>query len=688
MLRADELIGLGTLYALSGPPAAAEEVAVVGISQSTFESLGVSDELDEWPRIWHARILERLRAAAPAAILFDVSFREPRDPEHDAALAAAISAAGNVILLERTAPMIGDDARAAATAGIVLETAPFTLPSVPIRLSQFWIFDRMGANVPNLPALGLQAYATDSIPALRALFGLGDDATTLDEGDLDVGVPLDTTVRTLRDAALMHGLSKRDLDRLERTDDGARTAVIDALVDMYTGPSSGYLRYYGPPGAIETIPYEDVLSGAAASALAGLAGKIVFIGISEITPPNQQDVFYSVYSDASGRNLSGVEIGATAFANLLHREIVRPLGMWTQIVMLALWGVLITVCAMARSHRIAWALCLSAAAGYVVATAAAFSLAQLWLPTLVPLAMQVPIALLLAGLWKYVAETGHRQRVEAALDSYAPQGAVHGLDQAPIARDRGRRLIEAACIVTDVHGYTAFAERLPADELADLMNEYYESLFDVVASYGGIVTDTAGDSMVAVWECEEGVPMVRACAAAQAIDITVGQFNERHPDSVLATGIGVDRGEIMMANIGSERRFNFHAVGNAVNTAARIQGLTRRLGANVLASARGHVRDDELHWRYLGEFWLAGKTECVGIFELRERQIGATARSDDEFSLGLAAFRDGDLAAARAWFERAPDDDGPAAFYRHYCEGIAEPAARGDWDGRVFMSAK
>jgi adenylate cyclase len=711
VLRVDEMVGLGTLYALSGPPALPEEVAVVAISHSTYDELGVSDELDEWPRYWHARLIERLRAAAPAVILFDVSFTEPRDPADDAALAAAISAAGNVILLERTSPVRTADGRNAAAAGIVLErrepplpvlreaalgTAPFTLPSVPIRLSQFWIFDRTGANVPNLPALALHAYASFMLPDARKwLDPRADNAIAAADARATDRVSLDRTSRALRDAFVANALSPQALSD-QILGDARVQSVVDALTAMYAGPPSGYLRYYGPPGTLKTIPYENVVAGETRSTQESVdvAGKVVFVGISEITPPDQQDVFYSVYSDMSGRSLSGVEIGATAFANLLHREIVRPLGMWPQTLLLLVWGVIIGLCAMVQSHRMAWVLCASVVLGYVAATAVSFAAPGLWLPTFTPLAVQLPLALLLAGLWKYVGESAHRIRVQEALASFAPEGAVSGLDRAPMARDRGRRLMQAACIVTDVHGYTALAERLQAHTLADLMNEYYESLFGVVARHGGIVTDTAGDSMVAVWECERDREdaLVRACQAAMAIDETVAQFNRRHPDAVLATGIGVDCGQIMMANIGSERRFNYHAVGNAVNTAARIQGLTGRLGTNVLVSEHGYARHSALPSRELGEFWLAGKAEYVGIFELRERpkQAGLN-ESEDEFVAGLAAFRAGDIERARQWFDRAANaaaDDGPARFYRIYCESLLADDAHATWDGRVVIATK
>jgi len=90
---------------------------------------------------------------------------------------------------------------------------------------------------------------------------------------------------------------------------------LQALLAMYLGPERRYLNFYGPPRSIPTWSYGDVLS-ATVEQLASFRDKVVFVGFSEERQPEQIDNFYTVFSQSNGLDLSGVEIGATAFANL------------------------------------------------------------------------------------------------------------------------------------------------------------------------------------------------------------------------------------------------------------------------------------------------------------------------------------------------------------------------------------
>jgi adenylate cyclase len=90
---------------------------------------------------------------------------------------------------------------------------------------------------------------------------------------------------------------------------------------MYQGPQERYLNYYGPPGTIQTVSYYKILQAQVDSPGAAgphdLTGKVVFIGLSEQLRPEEKDGFYTAFSQRNGLDISGVEIAATAFANLL-----------------------------------------------------------------------------------------------------------------------------------------------------------------------------------------------------------------------------------------------------------------------------------------------------------------------------------------------------------------------------------
>jgi len=217
-------------------------------------------------------------------------------------------------------------------------------------------------------------------------------------------------------------------------------------------------------------------------------------------------------------------------------------------------------------------------------------------------------------------------------------------------------------------------------------------IFRVVQAHGGEISDTAGDSMVAVWA--SGKPdagaRLRAARASLAILDAVDGFNRAHADAPLPTRVGLETGEMLLGNIGGEQRYEYRAVGDIVNTASRIQGLNPLLGTRVLLSATT-LAEVDLPARDVGTFLLRGKRLPVGVFE----PIAAGGcRLDDgsieEFAAALAAFRRGDWQLAQGAFAvlaaRFPSD-GPSRYYDALSRGMRlDPPA--SWTGVVRITAK
>ena len=707
VLALEQTVGLGGLFAAAPRPQPSDDVVVVAISRTTFEALGLPDELDEWPRSVHGALVDRLASAGAAVIVFDLVFSELRETRPDAELAAAIARAGNVLLLERT--IEPRQAGPVERAGISLErreppaaifkqaalgSAPFTLPGVPIRLSQFWVFDRIGTNLPNLPALAAYAHAVASgvdFPELVARAGAGRRAASpAREGEAG----LEREMQQLRD------LLERDPGLAERLrmlvagpgfDREARDRAL-ALIELFAGPTSGYLRYYGGQGSVATVRYEDAVSGDLGALAQQVAGRAVFIGLSEAIQSEQIDDFYTVYSEG-GRNVSGVEIGATATGNLLRSELVAPLAIPAQLGLLAAWGLIVAALALMRRQRLALLWLGIAGIAYFGVAVLSFAVWQVWIPLFVPLALQLPFALMLGAMLKTVLERRRRRRVGAALASYVPAAAIEQVDRIPISRDARRELVDGVCLVSDAHRYTELAERLHPEQLAELMNQYYELLFGIVERHDGIVTDTAGDSMVAIWR-QDGPPSAQesACAAALAIQAALAEFNRAQGENRLVTSIGLDGGQMLMTNVGSGRRFSYRAVGDTVNTAARLQSLSRHLGSAVLVSEAAIATAPTFAVRPIGRFRLAGKSRALELYELYRAE---GARLEPEalaaFAAGLERFRAGDWQHASERFAELLERDsrdGAAQFYVEQCARRGSEPTAPDWDGAVVWLQK
>ncbi|MEO8465748.1 MAG: adenylate/guanylate cyclase domain-containing protein, partial [Gammaproteobacteria bacterium] len=316
-----------------------------------------------------------------------------------------------------------------------------------------------------------------------------------------------------------------------------------------------------------------------------------------------------------------------------------------------------------------------------------------WWPLVVPLLAQLPAAVALA-LWRNYRDLARqRQRVHTVLGYYVPAAVANRLAEQSTAMESSRQLLHGTCLVTDAEQYTALAERLGPDPLAALMNDYYKVLFRIVEEFGGEISDTAGDSMVAVWATAEPNPDVQARAlhASVAMIDAVEAFNRQRPSSQLPTRIGLESGELVIGNIGSEQRYEYRAIGDIVNTAARIQGLNSVLGTRVLVSAATLSGPVVLPTRELGTFLLRGKQLAVRVHEpLATTRAEFDASTLAAFGAALAAFRAGQWLEALELFtalRQRHRGDGPTRYYAALAEHyLREPPAA--WNGAVVVTVK
>lgn len=710
VLDLEEEFGLRWLFGLRGPLGAPGNVAVVAIAGESADVYGLSSDLDEWPRDLHAVLVERLMEAGVAGIVMDIIFEVPGDAAHDARLADAIARSGRVVLLERVRseelpgnavaerriqPIEILKARAAAT-------APFALPTVPFRVAQFWAFGRGASDIPNLPLVALQLYALPvydefiALLAAEAAADVSDLPATL--ADLGPPIGLETLIRRVRRAFLRDaGLGARIAGRIEiERRESAEAGMLRALTVAYAGGDSRYLNFYGPTGTIETIPYHAILAadGETLDAL-DLQGRIVFVGFSERRQAEQQDEFISVYSQRSGLNLSGVEIGATAFANLADVSSVKPLPIWGNLALAAVWGALLAfgLSALRSSHAVAAAAV--AAALYLCAALYLFASLYVWVPLVAPLGIVLP-AVLASTIYVNYRELGlQRERIQTALGRYVPPEVALRLAQESFDAGASRELVHGTCLVSDAEQFTQLAESMDPESLHTLIQAYFAELTSAVEDHGGFVADISGDSMVAIWAGSRPDATLRrsACDAALAALDRIDRFNAVRGRQSLPTGIGLDSGELLLGNIGFAQRFQYRAVGDIVNTASRIQGLNRQLGTRALASAATLESVAGLQTRPLGEFLLLGKANAVLVHELLGAGTHDTGGGElaESFAAALQLFRERDWDRARKAFRqilaRHPAD-GPARFYLHQCELFEDAALPEDWSGTIRMSVK
>jgi adenylate cyclase len=226
------------------------------------------------------------------------------------------------------------------------------------------------------------------------------------------------------------------------------------------------------------------------------------------------------------------------------------------------------------------------------------------------------------------------------------------------------------------------------DQLHALINNYYAVIFPQVKHNKGIISDVVGDAMFAIWTDKEHEAQVRtnACVTALEIQSAVNRFNRAQPHQ-LPTRLGLHYGNFRLGNVGAAGHFEFRAVGDTVNTAARIEGLNKLLGTQILVTAEIIIGLPDFFTREIGFFILRGKNKAVHIYELvgkSDQHLLNWQAQKAKFAKALLFFQQQQWTEAlNTWqdIERISPNDGPTLYYINYLkQNISFLSKQGDSD--------
>ncbi len=711
----DSKLGLDTLFRLRGPLQPPAETAIVAIDKLASSHYGFENDPLSWSRDYHAKIVNTLSNAGARIIIFDIFFKRARDKQHDLALANAIKQAGNVILFAKLSrELLTTRGTTPETLNVenifsvetikeplplltknALAVAPFTLPKFPAKVTRFWTFRSTAGDTPTIPLVALHYYHKENMnPLIAQIFPNLQTAS------------INTQLREIREQFLQHGTAALQLKMaMEEKND----SMLQNLLSAYTAAPQPYLNFYGPPRTIKTFTYDQVLEDRLPANFS-FKDKVVFVGFSEKLEPEQKDNFNTVYSQENGLDLSGIEISATAFSNLLHNSTIKPVSSKIATLIIIGFGILVAfVCRVFREY-FALSLCLGITAFYVYIALHQFSANNLWLPLFIPVIVQAPIALILGLSWNMLDSYKAKQKLRRAFSYYVPETMVDLLTEQKQPIEHSQQLQYGICMATDAEQYTQLAETLSPENLAELMNQYYENLFSSVRNNNGIVSDIIGDAMLALWlpalnknDKKQKVQTdteacIQACLAA--LDIVKHhdtRYNIAGNPLQLPTRIGLHAGEMMIGNVGAVDHYEYRAVGDIVNTTNRIEGLNKIFGTYLLASDAVIKQTQQFLARNIGSFLLAGKHQPVTLHEIIKPKAQATTENEkevDNFHQALTLFRQGMFKEAEVAFTtfcKTIPTDNVARFYLQQCKQqrtITEDLVDDNWDGTINISTK
>jgi adenylate cyclase len=723
-------VGLDWLFHIRGPVEPPPDVAVVAINERDIAGLGLPKLPRDWPRSIHGKLIDELVARGASTIIFDMDFQRQKVADDDAEFAHSVAEAERVVLFERLngkrQPIYDMTGQQTGTiwveelvppilvlADAAKALAPFPVPKVQVNVYRYWPFKPSAGNAATMPSTALQVHALPVqqrwMEVLERAGATGIEDLPRESARVGRAAAVNRLMMTLRDAFTSDPeLGARVRKVLAADADGtAMTAherqLITALTGLYEGTDNRYLNFYGPPGTIPNIPYNAVLGvevpGVSPEAL-DFTGKVVFVGFADLYDPGQPDRFYTVFTNEDGVDLSGVEIAATAFANLLTDSNIRPVGTLGTSVILMLIGLSLGTGIYLLRAGIAVPLAVLFSGLYVAGVQSAFNMADLWLPLATPMLVQLPFALFVGLLAQYLTEARSRKQLKAVFGQYVPPEIVDEMSRNPgenfSVEGESRELSVLFC---DIRSFTTISESLAADELKKLLNYFFTPMTRIIFEQRGTIDKYVGDMIMAFWGApvtDPGHPQHAVEAALAMLDKVVEmrpELSERNWPEI-NIGVGINTGMMNVGDMGSEYRRAYTVIGDAVNLGSRLEGLTKYYGVMLIVSETTAGGLDGIELRRLDRVKVKGKHEPVTIYEPVGKSAELPAERIDEISASNEAldyYFAGNWEKARAAFRLLLDSVPGCRLYTLYLERIDALQSQGiteGWDGVFEHTSK
>lgn len=637
-------------------------VQVVDIDEASLKAYGQWP----WPRDHLANLVEQLNAAGAAVIVFDVLLAEP-DRTAPKAAAGLWQDSRTSALLQASPDPDKHLAGVLASSRVVLGS--FLSNQITAAASTVNAADDSGKPYRVIVS-GTGAAASwfgEFKTAIRPLPLLA--ASAQGEGAINMASDRDAVVRRVplmlrQGAQWVPGLSAeamrvflRQRNYVLRSGPAGVQDLRIGSVSVPTNASAEMWLHYGAAGTVRSIPAAQVLAGKLASQQ--LQGAIVLVGTSAVG-------LFDLRFNALGQLMPGVQSHALALEQMLSGQYLeRPAwSLGAEALVLLLGSLVVGLAALASPFWVSALLTLSLLSALAAGVWYAFALGHWLLDGINPaLAMLLSFSLA-SGVHHWVSER-QRSWVRDAFSRYvSPNRVAHLMAHPEQLQLSGKR---QACgfVFTDVAGFTSLLESCDPAQVVTLLNDYLEGMLEIVFRHDGTLERIMGDAFAVLFSA----PVVQSDYRQRALDcaLEMDAFAWAYAQRIQATGIawghtriGVHCGEVIVGNFGGKAMFDYRALGDPINTAARLESVNKYLGTRVCVSQAIVEGCSGVPVRVVGRLLLQGKTLALETYEPLITADPAGRAAAAEYDQAMRLLRSGQARAALTQFEalaqRAPTD--------------------------------
>ena len=464
----------------------------------------------------------------------------------------------------------------------------------------------------------------------------------------------------------------------------------------------GTLRIPVDEDVASLIPYRGVQKSyvylSAADALAGrlkteqLKGKIVLLGT---TAPGLMDL----RATPVGSTYPGVEIHANLVAGMLDATIKQkpPYVLGADVLQVSLCVLILAFLLPVLSPLRAMLL---TACGLLLVSALNLYLWQSGLAMPLASAFSTVFALFALNMsWGYFVESRSKRQFTELFGQYVPPELVDEMARDPERYSMDGKSEELTVLFSDIRGFTSIAERLEPKALAHLMNDYFGAMTRVVQKNRGTLDKYIGDAIMAFWGApvDDAEHARRAVLTALEMQLELRKLDESftaHGWPPLHIGIGINTGSMVVGDMGSNVRKAYTVMGDAVNLASRLEGITKQYGVGIIVSDTTKALVRDVVYRELDRVRVKGKDEPVAIFEPLGMVAELSKAAQDELKLwnqALRLYRQQDWEQAELQLynlSRLSPDRFLYTLYTERIEGYRANPPGENWDGVTTFATK
>jgi adenylate cyclase len=612
------------------------KIKLVLIDQSSLDWAKTNYTLAwPWPREMYAKLVDYCISHGAKAVIFDILFQEPSvyGVEDDKRLIDSImrtNTVGSMVLSQKQ----GDHRE--------------------------WPFAMLKPDYPSVVdrSMTQNHFALASFPseAIGEAFGLVGFVNAFPDRD---GIIRKTNVVSVFDGRFAPALPLAACLSTQEC-----TTTVD--------PATRIINYHGPVQTYETINAASIIQ----AQLVNEAGadeptqqydfnqSYVFIGMSA---PGLMDL----KSTPMERVYPGTEIHATVLDNLLHNDFINMVSVKVTVGLLFI-AVFVTFLGI-RYHR-------------------SMAIGAIYTITLIMVSILLSIGFYYFHFWfnltffiigitgssvaafsiNYFHEGAQRRFLKNAFSRYISSQVIDELIKHPETLRLGGRKEVLSILFSDIEGFTTLSTQLEAEVLAKFLNEYLGLMSDVILEMGGTIDKYEGDAIIAFWNAplpqsnhaDLAVASVMRC---QKVLEEHNPFFEKKYGFRIKTRFGIHTGEVIVGNLGTEKRFDYTFIGDAGNLASRLESANKQFGSMCMISeeTKGYLNDDgKTLFRELGTIQVVGRTSAVKVFEPVDVTRADNYREwMDEYNGALKRFYAADFEGALSVFETLAPLDAVSAAY-------------------------